>query len=190
MNDDQSTQTSINETAAGLASEAQQNGDEDVEVIKERVDGKIEGVKQHFGQIVDRRDRKIMELEAGRAKRRVLVIDDGKSTVDILNGYLKGQPVEIIGCSGRRARDSLASGNYDAIMIDESVVIEQGVKGLDLCQELCGFGKVKTVIVMSSHPGDKIRKVAEQTGAAFVKKPFKGLELMQVMSKIFVGEKK
>ena len=191
MNDDHSTQTSPGETAGGQASETGRDYDEPVDAIRERVDGKIDDIKLRFGSIVDAEERKVAELETKHAKRRrLLVVDDAQSTEDILNGYLEGQPVEIFCTSGNRARALLDSEDYDAIMIEASVVIEPGVEGLDLCRELCGGGKVKSVIVLSSHPGDRIRESVEQAGAAFLRKPFKGLELMRLIGQMLLGEKK
>ncbi len=179
MNDDQSPQTSAGEAPAEAPSEVLQDYDESVDAITDRVDGKITDIKQHFGLIVDRRDRKITELQASSARRRLLVIDDAQSTVDILKGYLKGQRINVVGCSGKLARGLLESENFDAIMIEESVVVEAKVNGLVLCRELCDKGKGKSVIVMSSRPGDKIKNSVEQVGAAFLRKPFKGLELVR-----------
>lgn len=190
MNDDQLPRTSAGQTPTATPSEVLQDHDESVDSIKDRVDGKITDIKDHFGLMVDRRDRKITDLKASNAPRRLLIIDDAQSTVDILKGYLKGQRINVVGCSGKLARGLLESENFDAIMIEESVVVEAKVNGLALCRELCDKGRGKNVIVMSSRPGDKIKNSVEQAGAVFLRKPFNGLALVQRVRDALVREKK
>ncbi len=190
MNDDRSPQASAGQAPAVAPSEVPQDHNESADVIKDRVDGKITDIKQHFDLMVDRRDRQITELKVSNAERRILVIDDAQSTVDILKGYLKGQRIELVGCSGKLARDILESGDHDAIMIEESVVVEAKVDGLALCRELCDKGKGKKVIVMSSRPGRKVKNSVERIGALFLRKPFKGLDLAQCVRSALLRESK
>lgn len=190
MNDDQLPQTPAGQGSAAAPRGVLQEHDESADAIRDRVDGKITDIKQHFGLMVDRRDSKIAELNASNAERRLLVIDDAPSTVDILKGYVKGQRINVVGCSGKLARGLLESENFDAIMIEESVVLEAKVNGLALCRELCDKGEGKKVILMSSRPGSRIKDSVEQMGAAFLKKPFKGLGLVQCVRNALLRESK
>ncbi len=186
MSDEDPTKSSLADIAREKARKAASDYDKTVEEIKENYD-----------LLLDLRDHKIEELNEKLANRthetvklRLLVVDDAESTSEIMNRYLEGQPVEVVCVAGNQALDHLRCENYDAIMIEATNPIEPNVDGLALCRKLCGSGKGESVIVMSSRPGDKLKNSVAEAGAAFLRKPFRRWQLIELMRNVLLKEQK
>lgn len=156
--------------------------------IKQDLGNAVGEIKNRFGLLLELRDRKIKKLEqklaskgSQRAKSRLLVVDDSASTAEILNRHLNGQPVEVVSVEGKQALEHVHSERYHAIMLEATSSIEADVDGLSLCQELCRTGKAENVIVMSSYPGDRVKDLVEEAGAAFLRKPFRREHVVQLL---------
>ena len=168
----------------------------DIADIRQDFGNTVEDIKEKFVVLLDLRDRKIEQLEEklaegkkDQAKRRLLLIDDAESTREIVNWHLQNEPVEMVSATADKAREHLCSGDYDVIMIEATVRIGPDVDGLALCGELCGKGGDQSVIVMSSHPGERIRNSVEQAGAVLLQKPFRREQLLKLLRGTLLAEK-
>ncbi len=186
MNNESPPRPSVAATARENASEAGR-----------QYNSAVEEIKENFNLLLELRDRKIRELEAKLAKGapeavkpRLLVVDDSDSTGAIVNRYLDGQAVEVVCVTGSQAAEQLRSKTFNAVMIEASASVAEDVDGMSLYRQLCGRGQGDTVIVMSSRPGDKIRNCAEETGATFLRKPFKREQLLELVRNICLKRKK
>jgi len=188
MNGETPTDASPAETGPGQAGNSRKSGARPLGQIKEDFRNTIEEIKKKFGLLLELRDRQIKDLteklaraERERPKPRLLIVDDAKSTGQIVNRYLEGQRVEVVQVAGDQARKRLGSEDYGAIMLEAASIIEPRVDGLGLCRELCEQGRGGSVIVMSSRPGDRIKGRVEQAGAMFLRKPFQRDQLVRLM---------
>lgn len=164
--------------------------------VKREFGDTVKEVQEHFRVLLELRDDRIAVLDQElakaqqqRANARVLLIDDAESTVEITDRHLEEYPIDVVGVGGSQAADHLRSESYDAIMIEATSSIKPGVDGMGLFQELCESGKGRSVVVMSSRPGEKIRHAVERAGGAFLRKPFEREQLVGLVSQIVLREK-
>lgn len=156
----------------------------------------VSEIKQKFTLLLDLRDQRIKDLEGriGLEKQEkpnacLLVLDDAQSTTDLLERYLAALPIDVIHVPGDQAHDRFAADDHATIMIEAACSIEPGVDGLSLCRQLCEEGKGDRVIIMSSRPGDTVKKSTEQAGAFFIRKPFRREQLAKIIKEtIFIKE--
>ncbi len=191
MNDTRATENSVEESAGENGSKAGGGSGRPIQAIKEDFSNTVGDIKNRFGLLLDLRDRKIKQLEEKLAKgvppttkARLLIVDDAESTSQIVGRYLHGQPVEIVSATGHEALEHVHAHKYDAILLEAVSSIQAGVDGLSLCQELCEKGNAAKVVVMSSRPGDRIKNLAEDAGAGFLRKPFKREHVVQLLRNI------
>lgn len=164
--------------------------------LRQELGNTIEQVKQKYGLLLDLRERRIAKLEGElakapreRPKSRLLVVDDAESTVAVLQRYLAGERVELLGTAGEGASSHLDSGPYDGIMVEATSAIAPDADGLSLCRTLCEAGKGAQVIVMSSRPGEDIQNSVEQAGARFLRKPFRRDQLVKLVRDMLLQDR-
>lgn len=163
--------------------------------IREGFGSTVSDLKQRYGLLLEQRDRQIKDLTTKliqgppeKPKRRVLVVDDARSTAEIVSHYLEGHAVEVIQIAASGTAEAIIADEYDAMMIEAACVVEPGVDGAGLCRRLCAQENHKTLILTSSRPGDKVKNDAEKAGARFLRKPFRRAQLLELIRETLLKE--
>lgn len=197
MSDHYPEETPPNTATGDMVDNINGLGERSVGEIREEFGSTVTDLKQKYGQLLEQRDRQIRDLSTQlaqappvEAKHRVLIVDSAKSTAAIVNHYLEGHPVEIVQVAAGKATEALRSNEYDAIMVETACIVKPGVNGVTLCRQLCEGGDRKTVVAMSSRPGDRIKTSVENAGAMFLRKPFGRSQLVELMRGVLPKEKK
>jgi CheY-like chemotaxis protein len=175
-------------TAGSMDADAGADGERSVGEIRDEFGSTVSQLKQKYGQLIEQRDRQIQHLAsrlaqgpAKQRKRRVLIVDDAKSTAEIVSHYLAGYPITLAHAAAAAALGAVRAHEYDAIFAEAAAVIEPGVDGLTFCRQLCEGSDRKNVVAMSSRPGDRIRESAEKAGVLFLRKPFQREQLLALL---------
>ncbi len=102
----------------------------------------------------------------------ILVIDDMKDQREVATSMLKrlGYRVEAAS-SGEEALELLGKKPFDLVVLD--MIMDPGMDGLETYQKIIEIRpKQKAVIVSGFSESDRVRKVQELGGGAFVRKPY------------------
>lgn len=153
-------------------------------------------IREKYDLLLELRDGKIRRLEKELKEARktasrtgwLLVVDDAASTEELFGRYLKGFRVEIVCVAGSDAEGSLRCMTFDVVLIEAAVSLgEEGGDGMALCRRLTKESKIGRLVVMSSRPGDAVRKEAEAMGASFLRKPFGRESLLTELKDVLDG---
>src|ERR1700722_14730489 len=110
-------------------------------------------------------------------KRRVLIIDDDPSMLELLRAELERREFEVCThATPEGALRMLAEGDFSAILSDIQL---QGMSGVDLCREVVALREDVPVIVMTAYASTESAIASIRAGAYdFVTKPFDADDLV------------
>jgi DNA-binding NtrC family response regulator len=121
--------------------------------------------------------------EPGRP--RVLAADDQQHVLEALELLLRPQGYEIeTAKSPALVREALATGSYDAVLIDLNYTRDttSGQEGLDLLSEIVSFDPSTPVIVMTAWANIELAVEAIHRGARdFIQKPWENQRLLAIL---------
>src|SRR5262249_19740619 len=117
---------------------------------------------------------------------RVLAADDQQHILEALELLLKpqGYKVDVVR-SPELVREALASGTYDAVLIDLNYTRDttSGQEGLDLLTEIVSLDSTLPVIVMTAWGNVGLAVEAMRRGARdFIQKPWENERLLTILS--------
>jgi DNA-binding NtrC family response regulator len=117
---------------------------------------------------------------------RVLVADDQQHILEALELLLKPQGYKVDAVrSPELVREALASGTYDAVLIDLNYTRDttSGQEGLDLLSEIVSLDSTLPVIVMTAWGNVGLAVEAMRRGARdFIQKPWENERLLTILS--------
>src|SRR5215469_1190996 len=117
---------------------------------------------------------------------RVLAADDQQHILEALELLLKPQGYKVDAVrSPELVREALASGSYDAVLIDLNYTRDttSGQEGLDLLTEIVSFDSTLPVIVMTAWGNVGLAVEAMRRGARdFIQKPWENERLLTILS--------
>ena len=116
---------------------------------------------------------------------RILAADDQQHILEAIELLLKPQGYRVDSVrSPAVARDALASGSYDAVLIDLNYTRDttSGREGLDLLSEIVALDSTLPVIVMTAWGNVELAVEAMRRGARdFVQKPWENERLLSIL---------
>ena len=116
---------------------------------------------------------------------RILAADDQQHILDALELLLKPQGYKVDAIrSPELAREALASGHYDAVLIDLNYTRDttSGREGLDLLAEIVSQDSTLPVIVMTAWGNVELAVEAMRRGARdFIQKPWENERLLSIL---------
>jgi DNA-binding NtrC family response regulator len=119
------------------------------------------------------------------ARPRVLAADDQQHVLEALELLLRPQGYEVeTAKSPALVREALASGSYDALLIDLNYTRDttSGQEGLDLLSEIVGLDNTTPVIVMTAWANIELAVEAMRRGARdFIQKPWENERLLAIL---------
>jgi len=104
---------------------------------------------------------------------RILVVDDDRSLLSIIQGILGNDYDITLASSGAEALEILASSTFDLILLD---IMMPGMSGMDLCAEIKANDRLSDipVIFLTGMEDDDAEEAALDAGAAdFIAKPIR-----------------
>lgn len=123
-------------------------------------------------------------------KKKILIVDDEKDTVELLETVLEFEGFEVLKAfQGKMALDSLKKGP-DLILLD--VMMPGGMDGLEVCKKIRNNPKYShiPIIIFSSKVLDKdIDKGMEAGADKYITKPFSSKDLIQTINGFLNKEK-
>ncbi|HEY2398626.1 MAG TPA: response regulator transcription factor [Solirubrobacteraceae bacterium] len=113
----------------------------------------------------------------GAIRPRILVVDDEPAVRQALARALALERYEIaLAEDGERAVDLLASGDYEAVLLD---IVMPGISGLELCRRMRDAGDRTPVLMLTARDAIDDRVAGLDAGADdYLAKPFALRELM------------
>jgi len=116
---------------------------------------------------------------------RILAADDQRDILQALELLLKPEGYEVDSVqSPVLAREALARGTYDAVLIDLNYTRDttSGQEGLDLLSEIVALDSVLPVIVMTAWGNVELAVEAMRRGARdFIQKPWENERLISIL---------
>ena len=116
---------------------------------------------------------------------RILAADDQQHVLEALELLLRPQGYEVeTARSVALARSALATGSYDALLIDLNYTRDttSGKEGLDLLSEIVGLDSTIPVIVMTAWANIELAVEAMRRGARdFIQKPWENDRLLAIL---------
>lgn len=116
---------------------------------------------------------------------RVLAADDQQDILDAISLLLSAQGYDVdTARSPQLVRESLASGTYDAVLIDLNYTRDttSGQEGLTLLSEIVGYDSNLPVIVMTAWANVQLAVEAMRRGARdFIQKPWENERLVSIV---------
>jgi DNA-binding NtrC family response regulator len=116
---------------------------------------------------------------------RILAADDQQHILEAIELLLKPQGYRVDSVrSPAVARDALASGSYDAVLIDLNYTRDttSGREGLDLLSEIVALDSTLPVIVMTAWGNVELAVEAMRRGARdFIQKPWENERLLSIL---------
>jgi DNA-binding NtrC family response regulator len=116
---------------------------------------------------------------------RILAADDQQHVLEALELLLRPQGYEVeTARSPALVRDALATGFYDALLIDLNYTRDttSGQEGLDLLSEIVGLDNTIPVIVMTAWANIELAVEAMRRGARdFIQKPWENARLLTII---------
>jgi len=123
--------------------------------------------------------------KAGHDRPRVLAADDQQHVLEALELLLRPHGYEVeTAKSPALVREALASGFYDALLIDLNYTRDttSGQEGLDLLSEIVGLDNTTPVIVMTAWANIELAVEAMRRGARdFIQKPWENERLLAIL---------
>ena len=106
---------------------------------------------------------------SGRALR-ALVADDDDKVREMVGEFLKHEGYDVtVARDGTQALSSFDPSAFDVVVLDIQM---PGMSGLDVLRQIRERDTRVPVVMMTGHGGDAEKRVAQQAGAAFLRKPF------------------
>src|SRR3974390_461144 len=116
---------------------------------------------------------------------RVLAVDDQQDILDAIELLLNAQGYDVeTARSPQLMREALASGSYDALLIDLNYTRDttSGQEGLDLLSEIVALDNAAPVIVMTAWANIELAVEAMRRGARdFIQKPWENERLLTIV---------
>ena len=116
---------------------------------------------------------------------RILAADDQQHVLEALELLLRPQGYEVeTARSPALVRDALATGSYDALLIDLNYTRDttSGQEGLDLLSEIVALDNTTPVIVMTAWANIELAVEAMRRGARdFIQKPWENERLLTIL---------
>jgi DNA-binding response OmpR family regulator len=101
---------------------------------------------------------------------KILVIEDNKDILEVLDIILTDDGYEVISCSDGRSIDNLKNINPALILMDELL---PGIKGSELCLRVKNDDELKHIPVILISAAQSLESIAGKCKAdAYVPKPF------------------
>jgi len=126
-----------------------------------------------------------MPTQAANQRPRVLAADDQQHVLDAIEMLLRPQGYEVeTARSPALVREALATGSYDALIIDLNYTRDttSGREGLDLLSEVVAIDTTTPVIVMTAWANIELAVEAMRRGARdFIQKPWENERLLAIL---------
>lgn len=124
-------------------------------------------------------------IKTGAPAPRILAADDQEHILEAFELLLKPQGYKVDAVrSPALVRDALASGSYDAVLIDLNYTRDttSGQEGLDLLSEVVALDSTLPVIVMTAWGNVELAVEAMRRGARdFIQKPWENERLISIL---------
>src|SRR3979411_2349621 len=121
-------------------------------------------------------------LNSGKERPRILAADDQQHVLAAIDLLLRPQGYEVeTARSPALVREALATGSYDALLIDLNYTRDttSGREGLDLLSEVVAMDSTTPVIVMTAGANIDLAGGAMRRGArAVIQKPWENEQLL------------
>lgn len=115
---------------------------------------------------------------------KILVIEDNKDILEVLDIILTDDGYEVISCSDGTSINNLKNINPALILMDELL---PGVKGSELCLQVKSDSELKHIPVILISAAQSLEHIATRCGAdAYVAKPF-DIELLSSLVKSVIS---
>ena len=113
----------------------------------------------------------------------ILVVDDQRSTVDLVSSVLEGVGYRVLKAyGGTQALDVIGRESPDLVLSD---IMMPDIDGYEvLRQARCGGYRGPFVFMSAGKNEDDVRKV----GSAYLKKPFGVEDLQKTIANVLIGE--
>ena len=122
--------------------------------------------------------------EALRGKS-IMVIDDEVTITDLIEDYLGRFGAEVEFCnSGAEAFERLCSNTYDAVVCDQRMPSVNGQSLYRMVESVNPDLASRFIFVTGDVLNDRTRQFFEQTGAAYLRKPFRLEDLLRAVEKV------
>jgi len=111
------------------------------------------------------------------ARTRILVVDDNRKTVDLVQAYLEKDGYRVLAAyDGLQALEMARQGRPDLMVLD---LMLPGLDGLDVCRVLRGEGNKVPIIMLTAKTTETDKLIGLDLGADdYVTKPFSPRELL------------
>src|ERR1044071_8911810 len=101
--------------------------------------------------------------------RRVLLLDDEASVLDVLSDYLRSPRVEIVTCREIEAAEAvLKHGHFDVVVTDLRVSELGGLEGMRLIRFVATHFPDTVVLAMSGFVNDEVLAIGKAVGVTEV----------------------
>ena len=127
----------------------------------------------------------VTSLESSKGRPRILAADDQQHVLEAIEMLLRPQGYEVeTARSPALVREALATGSYDALLIDLNYSRDttSGREGLDLLSEVVALDNTTPVIVMTAWANIDLAVEAMRRGARdFIQKPWENERLLAIL---------
>src|SRR5258708_7070352 len=127
----------------------------------------------------------VVALRSSKDRPRILAADDQQHVLEAIEMLLRPQGYEVeTARSPALVREALATGSYDALLIDLNYTRDttSGREGLDLLSEVVGLDNTTPVIVMTAWANIDLAVEAMRRGARdFIQKPWENERLLAIL---------
>ncbi|MEA1919500.1 MAG: response regulator [Campylobacterota bacterium] len=117
------------------------------------------------------------------ANKKILIVDDVKSNIDILMQFLKKSYDLIPALSGEKALKIVQKIDVDAVLLD---IMMPEMDGYEVCKALKSLDRTKEipVVFITAKADEKSIQEAHKVGGVdFISKPFEEKEILNIISK-------
>lgn len=121
-------------------------------------------------------------------KNRVMIVDDSKMIIKLIQGFLETYNIEIVGTAsdGKAAIDLFKKTNPDIVTLD---ITMPELDGLTVLEEILKINASAKVVVISALTDNATALKALRIGAKdFIPKPFKEENLKVVLDRLIIEE--
>jgi two-component system chemotaxis response regulator CheY len=121
-------------------------------------------------------------------KNRVMIVDDSKMIIKLIQGFLETYNIEIVGTAsdGKAAIDIFKKTNPDIVTLD---ITMPELDGLTVLEEILKINASAKVVVISALTDNATALKALRMGAKdFIPKPFKEENLKVVLDRLIIEE--
>ncbi len=116
--------------------------------------------------------------------RRILAVDDSKTSLNIMKRLLKDSNFEVVG-EARRGAEALSEYRRlspDLVLLD---IVMPDMDGVKILEELRSIDPAAQVVMFSSMgTPEKIRECTEKGASGFVMKPCKREDLISILTQL------